>query len=54
MIKVSTKLLSIAAAAVIGMASMAANAAGEMKPFILASTGVTMISNSVPVGKTVP
>ena len=38
MIKVSTKVLAVTAAAVIGMASMVANAAGEMKPFILGSS----------------
>lgn len=47
MIKVSTKLLSITAAAVIGMASMAAHAAGEMKPFILASTGTGAVADKV-------
>ena len=47
MIKVSTKMLTIAAAAVIGIASMAANAAGEMKPFILASTGTGAVADKV-------
>ncbi len=47
MIKVSTKMLTIAAAAVIGMASMAANAAGEMKPFILGSTGAGAVADKV-------
>jgi len=37
MIKVNTKILAVIAAAVISMASMVANAAAEMKPFILAS-----------------
>ncbi len=39
MIRISTGMLAITAAAVISMASMAVNAAGEMKPFILGSTG---------------
>ena len=47
MIKLNTKTLSIAAAAVIGMASMVANAAGEMKPFILASTGTGAVADKV-------
>jgi uncharacterized protein (DUF302 family) len=47
MIKLNTKTLSIAAAAVIGMASMVANAAGEMKPFILASTGSGAVADKV-------
>lgn len=37
MIKISTKMLAMTAAAVIGMTSMVANAADEMKPFILGS-----------------
>ena len=41
MIKVSTRLLAVTAAAVISVASMAANAAGEMKPFILGSTSTS-------------
>ena len=40
MMKVSVKMLAITAAAVFSMASMVANAAGEMKPFILGSTGI--------------
>lgn len=47
MIKVNTKMLSIAAAAVISMASMVANAAGEMKPFILASTATGAVADKV-------
>ncbi|MBT8118093.1 MAG: hypothetical protein KJN89_00125 [Gammaproteobacteria bacterium] len=47
MIKVNTKMLSIAAAAVISMASMVVNAAGEMKPFILASTGTGAVADKV-------
>lgn len=47
MIKVSTRLLTITAAAVIGMASMVANAAGEMKPFILGSTGTGAVADKV-------
>ncbi|MBE9563722.1 MAG: hypothetical protein IMF17_00655 [Proteobacteria bacterium] len=47
MIKVSTKVLAITAAAVMSMASMAVNAAGEMKPFILASTGAGAVADKV-------
>jgi hypothetical protein len=47
MIKVNTKMLSIAAAAVISMASMVVNAAGEMKPFILASTATGAVADKV-------
>lgn len=47
MIRVSTKLLTFVAAAVIGMASMVANAADVMKPFILASTGTGAVADKV-------
>jgi len=47
MIKVNTKLLAVTAAAVMSMASMVANAAGEMKPFILGSTGTGAIADKV-------
>jgi hypothetical protein len=47
MIKVNTKLLAVAAAAVMSMASMVANAAGEMKPFILGSTGSGAVADKV-------
>ncbi len=47
MIKVNTKLLAVAAAAVISMASMVANAAAEMKPFILGSTGSGAVADKV-------
>jgi len=47
MIKVNTKLLAVTAAAVMSMASMAANAAGEMKPFILGSTATGSVSDQV-------
>ena len=47
MIKVNTKMLSIAAAAVLSMASMVANAASEMKPFILGSTGTGAVADKV-------
>ena len=47
MIKVSTKVLAITAAAVMSMASMAVNAAGEMKPFILGSTGTGAVADKV-------
>ena len=47
MIKVNTKMLSIAAAAVISMASMVVNAAGEMKPFILGSTATGAVADKV-------
>lgn len=47
MIKVNTKMLSITAAAVISMASMVANAAGDMKPFILGSTGTGAVADKV-------
>lgn len=46
MIKVSTKMLTVTAvAAVMSVASMVANAAGEMKPFFLGSTGTGEISS---------
>ncbi len=47
MIKVSTKVLAVTAAAVMSMASMVANAADEMKPFILGSTGVGAVADKV-------
>jgi hypothetical protein len=47
MIKVSTKALAITAAAVMSVASMAANAAGEMKPFFLGSTGTGAVADKV-------
>jgi len=47
MIKVNTKLLAVTAAAVMSMASMVANAAGEMKPFILGSTATGSVSDKV-------
>ena len=47
MIKVNTKLLAVTAAAVMSMASMVANAAGEMKPFILGSTGSGAVADKV-------
>lgn len=47
MIKVSTKMLAVTAAAVMSMASMVANAADEMKPFILGSTGTGAVADKV-------
>jgi hypothetical protein len=47
MIKTSTKVLAVTAAAVMSMASMVANAAGEMKPFILGSTGTGAVADKV-------
>ncbi len=47
MIKVSAKMLVVTAAAVMSMASMVANAAGEMKPFILGSTGTGAVADKV-------
>lgn len=47
MIKISTKMLAITAAAVISVASMAVNAAGEMKPFILGSTGTGAVADKI-------
>ena len=47
MIKISTKMLAVTAAAVISMASMVANAAGEMKPFILGSTGSGAVADKI-------
>ena len=47
MMKVNTKLLAVTAAAVMSMASMVANAAGEMKPFILGSTGSGAVADKV-------
>ena len=47
MMKVSTKMLAIAAAAVFSMASTVANAADEMKPFFLGSTGTGAVADKV-------
>jgi len=47
MIKVNTKLLAVTAAAVMSMASMVANAAGEMKPFILGSTATGTVADQI-------
>ena len=47
MIKMSTKVLTIASAAVILMTSVVVKAADEMKPFILASTGVGKVADTV-------
>lgn len=47
MIKTSKKLLAVTAAAVISAASMVANAAGEMKPFILGSTSAGSVADKV-------
>ena len=47
MIKISTKMLAVTAAAVMSAASMVANAAGEMKPFILGSTGTGAVADKV-------
>jgi uncharacterized protein (DUF302 family) len=47
MMKVSVKMLAITAAAVFSMASVVANAAGEMKPFILGSTGTGAVADKV-------
>jgi hypothetical protein len=47
MIRVNTKLLAVTAAAVMSMASMVANAAAEMKPFILGSTGTGAVADKV-------
>ena len=47
MMKVSTRMLAIAAAAVFSMASMVANAADEMKPFFLGSTATGAVADQV-------
>jgi len=47
MIKMNTKMLAVAAAAVMSMASMVANAAGEMKPFILGSTATGSVGDKI-------
>jgi len=47
MIKMNTKVLAVAAAAVMSMASMVVNAAGEMKPFILGSTATGSVGDKV-------
>jgi len=45
MIKVSSRMLAVTAAAVISVASMAVSAAGEMKPFFLASTSTGSVAD---------
>lgn len=47
MIKISTKVLAVTAAAVISMTSMVANAAEVMKPFILGSTATGAVADKV-------
>lgn len=47
MMKLSTRILAVTAAAVIGMTSLVANAAGEMKPFFLGSTGTGAVADKV-------
>ncbi len=47
MLHVKAKWLSYAAAAVIGLASLAVQAGGEMKPFILGSTASGSVSDQV-------
>ena len=47
MIKISTKMLAVTAAAVMSVTSLVANAAGEMKPFILGSTGTGAVADKV-------
>ncbi len=47
MIKVNTKMLAVTAAALISMASMVANAAAEMKPFILASMSTGVVADKI-------
>ena len=47
MLQVKAKWLTYAAAAVLGLASLAAQAAGEMKPFILGSTTSGNVSDQV-------
>jgi len=47
MIKVNTKMLAVTAAAVMSMASLVANAAGEMKPFILGSTAAGAVADKI-------
>ncbi len=47
MIKVSSRMLAITAAAVMSIASIAANAAGEMKPFFLASTSTGSVADKI-------
>ena len=47
MIKMNSKWLGVAAAAIIGLSSMAVQAEGEMKPFILGSTGTGNVADKV-------
>ena len=47
MIKVNAKTFAIIAAAVLSLATMAVNAAGEMKPFVLASMAPGAIADNV-------
>jgi uncharacterized protein (DUF302 family) len=47
MIRVNAKMLAVTAAAVMSVASMVANAAGEMKPFILGSTATGSVADQV-------
>ncbi len=47
MIKIRSKALAVTAAAVISMAAMVANAAGEMKPFFLGSTNTGVVADKV-------
>ena len=47
MIKISSKMLALTAAAVMSVTSMAANAVGEMKPFILGSTATGSVADQV-------
>ena len=47
MIKISSKMLAVTAAAVISVASMVANAADTMKPFILGSTGSGSVADKI-------
>jgi len=52
MIKVSSRMLAVTAAAVISMASMAVSAAGEMKPFFLGSSGSGSVADKAAEVKT--
>jgi hypothetical protein len=47
MLSVNTRLFAVTAAAVMSMASMVANAAEEMKPFILGSTGTGAVADKI-------
>jgi len=51
MLQIKAKWLTYVAAAAIGLASMAAQAAGEMKPFILGSTASGSIADQVDTVK---